>query len=81
MPRYPECWETCGNCAQGDVFVIEVHVVVGDRVRADDNLPTLETGKLALDIPTPYAGMVREVLVAEGDVLVEGQTICRIEAS
>ncbi len=81
MPRYPECWETCGNCAQGDVFVIEVHVVVGDRVRADDNLLTLETGKVALDIPTPYAGMVREVLVAEGDVLVEGQTICRIEES
>lgn len=81
MPRYPECWETCGNCAHGDVFVIEVHVVVGDRVRADDNLLTLETGKVALDIPTPYAGMVREVLVAEGDVLVEGQTICRIEES
>lgn len=79
MPKTPECWDTCGNCAQGEVFVLEVHVVAGDRLRCDDNLITLETGKVALDIPTPYAGRIVEVLVAEGDVLDEGQPICRIE--
>jgi pyruvate/2-oxoglutarate dehydrogenase complex dihydrolipoamide acyltransferase (E2) component len=80
MPKFPECWETCGNCAQGNVFVIEVHVKPGDLLRFDDNLITLETGKVALDIPTPYAGRVMEVLVNEGDPLSEGQVICTLNA-
>ncbi|MBL8486523.1 MAG: dihydrolipoamide acyltransferase [Rhodocyclaceae bacterium] len=80
MPKTPECWDTCGNCAQGEVFVLEIHVAAGDRVRHDDPLITLETGKVALDIPSPHAGRIVEVLVAEGDVLAEGRPICRIEA-
>jgi len=79
MPKFPECWETCGNCAQGDVFVIEVYVKSGDLLRFDDNLITLETGKVALDIPTPHAGRVLDVLVSEGDPLSEGQVICTLE--
>jgi len=79
MPKFPECWETCGNCAQGDVFVIEVHVKAGDLLRFDDNLITLETGKVALDIPTPHAGRVLDVLVSAGDPLSEGQVICTLE--
>ena len=58
MPKYPECWETCGSCANGEIFVIDVHVKPGDAIRCDDNLITLETGKVALDIPSPYAGSV-----------------------
>ncbi|MRR52428.1 MAG: dihydrolipoamide acyltransferase [Rhodocyclaceae bacterium] len=80
MPKFPECWETCGNCAQGDVFVIEVHIKSGDLLRFDDNLITLETGKVALDIPTPHAGRVLDVLVSEGDPLNEGQVICTLDA-
>lgn len=79
MPRYPECWETCGNCGSGEVYVIEVHVAPGETVRADDRLITLETGKVALDIPSPYAGRIIDVLVAEGDTLAEGQLIARLE--
>ena len=44
MPKYPECWETCGNCAQGEVFVLEMLVAPGDHVVEDDNVLTLETG-------------------------------------
>lgn len=78
MPKYPECWETCGNCANGDVFVIDVHVKPGDTVRFDDNLITLETGKVALDIPSPKAGTVVEVRVAVGESLAEGQVIATL---
>ncbi len=78
LPKFPECWETCGNCGQGEVQVLEVHVRPGDIVRADDNLITLETGKVALDIPSPHAGTVVEVCVDEGDTIGEGALIARI---
>jgi pyruvate/2-oxoglutarate dehydrogenase complex dihydrolipoamide acyltransferase (E2) component len=80
MPKYPECWETCGDCGRGEVFVVEVHVTPGDVVRADDNLITLETGKVALDIPSPLGGSIVEVRVGEGDTLAEGQVIATIDA-
>jgi pyruvate/2-oxoglutarate dehydrogenase complex dihydrolipoamide acyltransferase (E2) component len=79
MPKYPECWETCGDCGSGDIVVQEVHVRPGDTLRADDNLITLETGKVALDIPSPLGGRIVEVRVAEGDALAEGQVIATIE--
>lgn len=79
MPKYPECWETCGNCANGEVFVIEVHVKPGDAVRFDDNLITLETGKVALDIPSPRAGTIVEVRVAENDRIAEGEVIVTLQ--
>ncbi|TWO79384.1 dihydrolipoamide acyltransferase [Denitratisoma oestradiolicum] len=79
MPRYPECWDSCGNCANGDVFVIEVHVSPGDVIRFDDNLITLETGKVSLDIPSPHAGRIVEVRVTEGEELAEGQIIVVME--
>ncbi|MDD5248249.1 MAG: dihydrolipoamide acyltransferase [Rhodocyclaceae bacterium] len=81
MPKYPECWQTCGSCASGEIFVIDVHVKPGDVLRADDNLITLETGKVALDIPSPYAGTVVEVRVDVGDPLAEGAVIATIDAS
>jgi pyruvate/2-oxoglutarate dehydrogenase complex dihydrolipoamide acyltransferase (E2) component len=79
LPKFPECWETCGNCGQGEVLVLEVHVSPGDVVRADDNLITLETGKVALDIPSPRDGTVIEVCVDEGDTIDEGTLIARID--
>ena len=75
MPKYPECWETCGNCAQGEVFVLEMLVAPGDHVAEDDNVLTLETGKVALDIPSPRAGTVQEVFLGAGDKPGEGAPI------
>ncbi|MCL2875816.1 MAG: dihydrolipoamide acyltransferase [Betaproteobacteria bacterium] len=72
MPKFPECWESCGNCAQGTVFVLEVLVAPGDRIACDDTILILETGKVALDIPSPWAGTVQEVRIAEGDTVSEG---------
>lgn len=79
LPKFPECWETCGSCGQGEVLVQEVHVRPGDVVRCEDNLITLETGKVALDIPSPRDGTILEVFVAEGDSIAERALIATIE--
>lgn len=79
IPIYPECWETCGSCAQGDVVIEEVLVKPGDLLQCDDNVIILETGKVALDIPTPYAGRVVDVMVAAGDEVAEGTLILTLE--
>lgn len=80
MPKYPECWSSCGSCASGDVFILELLVKIGDEVRHDDNILTLETGKVALDIPSPYAGRVREIHVIEGDTVDEGAPLITLES-
>jgi len=81
MPKYPECWSSCGSCASGDVFILELLVTVGEVVQRDDNILTLETGKVALDIPTPYAGRVLEIHVTEGDTVDEGAPLITLETS
>lgn len=81
MPKYPECWETCGSCASGEVFIQAMLVKAGDMVAVDDTLLVLETGKVALDIPSPHAGRVVEVFVAEGDPVAEGELLLTIEPS
>ena len=79
IPIYPECWETCGSCAQGDITVWEILVKPGDTVNFDDNVITLETGKVALDIQSPHAGRVVEVFVEAGQQVAEGALILTLE--
>ena len=81
MPKYPECWSSCGSCASGDVFILELLVNIGDRVERDDNILTLETGKVALDIPSPYAGRVLEIHATEGDTVDEGALLITLETA
>ena len=79
MPMFPQCWDSCGNCAQGEVLVAEVHACAGESLAVDDKVIVLETGKVALDIPSPYAGRVVEVSVKVGDPLHAGQLLCSLE--
>ena len=79
MPKYPECWESCGSCASGNVFILELLVKVGDTIERDDNILTLETGKVALDIPSPRAGRIVEIHVIEGDTVDEGALLVTLE--
>jgi pyruvate/2-oxoglutarate dehydrogenase complex dihydrolipoamide acyltransferase (E2) component len=81
LPKFPECWETCGDCGQGEVLIDRVHVQPGDTIRCDDPLITLETGKVALDIPSPQAGTIVAVHVAEGDTVAEGALIATLAPS
>ena len=45
IPKYPECWKSCGNCGSGDISVDDVRVLPGDWVERDETLIVLETGK------------------------------------
>lgn len=80
MPKYPDCWETCGSCGAGEVLIEQVMVRPGDVLKPDDYILILETGKTALEIPSPYAGTVVEVFVEEGDEPEEGQLLLILEA-
>ena len=50
----------------------------GDAVKADEPIATLETDKVAVDVPSPVAGTMGEQLVKEGDTVAVGAVIARI---
>jgi pyruvate/2-oxoglutarate dehydrogenase complex dihydrolipoamide acyltransferase (E2) component len=81
MPKYPECWSACGSCANGDIFVQSVLIAEGGKVKRDDTLIVLETGKVGIDIPSPYDGTITEVRVRENDPIGEGEVIALIEVA
>ena len=64
-----------------DVSVIEVMVKVGDTLNAEDTLLTLETDKAAMDVPSPYAGVVKELHVEIGDKVSQGSLILVLECA
>lgn len=64
-----------------DVSVIEVSVKVGDKVSAEQALISLETDKATIDVPAPFAGVVKDVKVKVGDKVSEGTLIVTLEAS
>jgi pyruvate dehydrogenase E2 component (dihydrolipoamide acetyltransferase) len=61
------------------VPVIEVLVKVGDTVTKDQSLITLESDKATMEVPSPFAGVVKELKVKVGDELSEGDVIAMIE--
>ena len=52
---------------------------VGQQVDEDDTLMILESMKMEIPITTPVAGVVKEILVQEGEVVQEGQTVAIVE--
>ncbi|MFT7006858.1 MAG: pyruvate dehydrogenase E2 component (dihydrolipoamide acetyltransferase) [Colwellia sp.] len=65
----------------GEVDVIEVLVAVGDVIAEEDGLITLETDKATMDVPTPVAGTVVEVLINTGDKVKQGSLVIRLQTS
>ncbi len=55
-----------------DIEVIEVLVKVGDSVKAEDSLLTLESDKATMEIPSPKAGVVKELKLKAGDKVSQG---------
>lgn len=62
-----------------DVSVIEVLVAAGDKIEVDAGLITLETDKATMDVPSPLAGVVKEVKVAVGDKVSQGSLVIMLE--
>lgn len=62
-----------------EVPVIEVLVAVGDTVKKDQGLLTLESDKATLEVPSPGAGVIKELKVKLGDALSEGAVIALLE--
>jgi pyruvate dehydrogenase E2 component (dihydrolipoamide acetyltransferase) len=63
----------------GDVPVIELLVKPGDTVAKDQGLVTLESDKATMEVPSPFAGVIRELKVKLGDTLSEGGLVAIIE--
>ncbi|MEQ4574483.1 MAG: biotin/lipoyl-containing protein, partial [Gammaproteobacteria bacterium] len=64
-----------------DVPVIEVLVSVGDTVKKDQSLVTLESDKATMEVPSSVAGVVKEIKVKVGDTLSQGNVVALIEAA
>jgi len=64
-----------------EVDVIEVLVGPGDKVEAEESLITLESDKATMEIPSPYAGEVKEIKVKVGDKIGQDALIALIDAS
>ena len=62
-----------------DVDVIEVLVSVGDNIKTDDPLITLETEKASMDIPATVSGVIKELKIKVGDKVKEGSLIGLLE--
>ena len=58
-----------------DVPVIEIFVKVGETVKAEDPLVSLESEKATMDVPAPLSGVVKEIRVKLGDKVSEGSII------
>ncbi|MDR0777256.1 MAG: dihydrolipoyl dehydrogenase [Azonexus sp.] len=64
-----------------EVPVIDLFVEVGDTIKVDDAICTLESDKATMDVPSPVAGTVKEVLVQLGSKVGEGVLLLKVEAS
>lgn len=59
--------------------VIELLVAVGDTVKLDQGLVTLESDKATMEVPAPFAGVIKELKVKLGDSVSEGSVVAMIE--
>ncbi|MEL4426712.1 dihydrolipoyllysine-residue acetyltransferase [Shewanella indica] len=63
-----------------EVQVIEICANVGDSLAAEDSIITVESDKATMDIPAPFAGVLKELKVAVGDSVSEGTLIALMAA-
>ncbi len=63
------------------VDVIEVLVKAGDSIGKEDSLITVESDKASMDIPSPFAGVVKEIKIKVGDKVAQGGVILSMDVS
>lgn len=61
------------------ITVVELYIAPGDKVEEEASLIALESEKAVMDIPSPFSGVIKEVLVKEDDVVGSGDVIALIE--
>ena len=61
------------------ITVVEVFIAAGDKVEEETSLIALESEKAVMDIPSPFAGVINEVLVKEDDVVGSGDVIALVD--
>jgi pyruvate dehydrogenase E2 component (dihydrolipoamide acetyltransferase) len=64
-----------------DVPVIEILVKVDDTVEAEQPVVTLESDKASMDVPSPAAGKITEIVIKVGDKVSMGSRVGKLEAS
>ncbi len=64
-----------------NIPVIELLVKPGDTVKGEDPLISLESDKATMEVPSPFAGVVKEINVREGDKVSEGALILVMEVN
>jgi dihydrolipoamide dehydrogenase len=64
-----------------EVAVIELLVKVGDTVKVEQSLITVESDKASMEIPCSQAGVVKELRVKLGDKVKQGSVVCVLEAA
>jgi pyruvate dehydrogenase E2 component (dihydrolipoamide acetyltransferase) len=62
-----------------DVPIIEILVAVGETVAVEDPLVAIESDKATMEIPAPFAGVIREILVSLGEKVSEGTPLLKLE--
>ena len=62
-----------------DATVVEWYVKVGDTIRLDENLVSMETAKAVVDVPSPVSGKVLKLAGGPGDVIVTGTMLAEFE--
>ena len=73
--KLPEIGE---NIKSGQI--VKILVKVNDSVKKDQTLLELETDKATIEIPSPADGIIKELLVKEGETVKIGQTICKMDS-
>ncbi len=62
-----------------DATIVEWHVKVGDVIRLDENLVSMETAKAVVDVPSPVSGKVLALAGGAGDVIITGAWLAEFE--
>jgi 2-oxoisovalerate dehydrogenase E2 component (dihydrolipoyl transacylase) len=62
-----------------DATIVEWYVKVGDTIKLDDNLVSMETAKAVVDVPSPVSGKVLKLAGGAGDIVVTGHMLAEFE--
>lgn len=64
-----------------EATLLQWHKKTGDKVALDENLVDIETDKVVLELPAPSAGVLVSILKKDGDIVVAGEVIARIDTA